>query len=450
MSLASLLTDTNDTNDSLKAGIAPASTTFFDDAAPRLPVSESSTSASSSRGDDKPDNERASGKVPERKARAPHLDLVNPGDRLHRWANMDTREAIASEAAGYSLETWPLTPYDIPPSHALPDSEVLERLLEAYWAFVHPYHPGVVRSLFDRRLATLRALRDSGDVAAWMRFHQSEDNISFLLMLYAMLAVSAVYLPSISHDVLPDTKGESRRRKHRLFSDDLFEQAMRLLAIDPFSRACGTRAKLWRCQALVLLGYREFGLGLLHSAYVLSGAAVRLAQDASFFVEASPSSWGSSADMGGGTTHEYVQTQKRIWHSCLKADNFMSLLRGRSATVRSSDFDCSLPAADGPEAPDEPRLWRPPREISIPHGDFHTELSITDRALATFNASASLSALTALVQTQMYPLPCTRLSTEASQLPHDELERMLGEWFDNLPRSLMPDLSDKSATLPHM
>ena len=68
--------------------------------------------------------------------------------------------------------------------------------------------------------------------------------------------------------------------------------------------------------------------------------------------------------------------------------------------------------------------------------------------MSTFNASASLSALTSSIQVELYPL--TSAPQELDDARHQHFVRELNAWFDRLPPELIPDVGEHSQTLPHM
>ena len=249
--------------------------------------------------------------TPEASASVAHLDLIAPHSRLRSWETFDERESLAPTNVRFTLASWPLTPYDIPPSTALPPDEELHLHLETYWAHVAPYYPGLLRSLFEKRLRDLMVARASGMPATWTAFHQSDERHAFLSLLFAMLSIAAVYLAEAVERAPQLTMrlshGADKPRKYLHESDQYLEEAMRLLGQDPFGRACARKAQLWRCHSFILLSLREAGVGLIHHPYScvcsflfpvdciltlscrLAGAAFRLAQDGAYFMDQSES-----------------------------------------------------------------------------------------------------------------------------------------------------------------
>jgi hypothetical protein len=79
-------------------------------------------------------------------------------------------------------------------------------------------------------------------------------------------------------------------------------------------------------QALLLLGYREIGIGAMAQAWVYIGMAVRMAQDLG--MHRSADGW-ARVGLGGRLFGEWeLQERKRIWFSCIIMDKYVSTYIG--------------------------------------------------------------------------------------------------------------------------
>jgi len=79
-------------------------------------------------------------------------------------------------------------------------------------------------------------------------------------------------------------------------------------------------------QALLLLGYREVGIGAMAQAWVYIGMAVRMAQDLG--MHRSADGW-ARVGLGGRLFNEWeLQERKRIWFSCIIMDKYVSTYIG--------------------------------------------------------------------------------------------------------------------------
>lgn len=80
------------------------------------------------------------------------------------------------------------------------------------------------------------------------------------------------------------------------------------------------------CQALLLMGYREVGIGAMAQAWLYVGMAVRMAQDLG--LHKSAEKWSS---IGKNLfTHVELQERRRIWYGCIIMDKYLSTYIGGS------------------------------------------------------------------------------------------------------------------------
>jgi len=96
------------------------------------------------------------------------------------------------------------------------------------------------------------------------------------------------------------------------------------------------------CQALLLMGYREIGIGAMAQAWLYIGMAIRMAQDLG--LHKSADQW-----MQGGTslfTPLELQERRRIWYACVIMDKYVSTYMGRPISIFEQDFDTELPSID--------------------------------------------------------------------------------------------------------
>jgi hypothetical protein len=117
------------------------------------------------------------------------------------------------------------------------------------------------------------------------------------------------------------------------------------------------------CQALLLMGYREIGIGAMAQAWTYVGMAIRMAQDLG--MHRSADGW-ARVELGGRLFGEWeLQERKRVWFACVIMDKYVStyigefgccwflffcvgevLMRcfiGRPLMILERDFDTPLP-----------------------------------------------------------------------------------------------------------
>lgn len=80
------------------------------------------------------------------------------------------------------------------------------------------------------------------------------------------------------------------------------------------------------CQALLLMGYREVGIGAMAQAWTYIGMAIRMAQDLG--MHRSADGW-ARVVLGGRLFNEWeLQERKRIWYGCVIMDKYISTYIG--------------------------------------------------------------------------------------------------------------------------
>ena len=94
------------------------------------------------------------------------------------------------------------------------------------------------------------------------------------------------------------------------------------------------------CQALLLMAYREIGIGAMAQSWLYTGMAVRMAQDLG--MHRSSESW--TSDDSPLFTPVQQQIRKRIWYSCVIMDKYVSTYIGRPLSIFEADYDTRLPS----------------------------------------------------------------------------------------------------------
>lgn len=126
------------------------------------------------------------------------------------------------------------------------------------------------------------------------------------------------------------------------------------------------------CQALLLMGYREIGIGSMASSWLYIGMAVRMVSFTPSSFDFSPSGVGLSFEWNR-LTYAFLQAQdlgmhrnsdhwtygdgplftpverevrKRIWYACVIMDKYVSTYIGRPLSIFEGDYDTPLPSID--------------------------------------------------------------------------------------------------------
>lgn len=335
-------------------------------------------------------------------------------------------------------------------SSVMPDLAVQQHLLEIYFTYVHSAFPVLHKEAFWDGYKALQnpSAVDSPSPASDGQgskspspFHRARRNISPLLLL-SMFSIAERYSPSSSLPLSSPTlsSASSPREPTPMWTagDQYFNVAKTLLDNTYASSLPST------VQALLLLGYREIGIGAMAQAWVYTGMAVRMAQDLGMHRAAD--GW-ARADVGRLFGPRELQERRRIWWGCVVLDGYVSTYIGRPLAIFERDYDTLLPGEDEAE---EMELWTPHESLppdSRGHGyppSAEVRCSMTGRVLSSFDASATLSTILSKLVQSMYAVhPVTSRHAEAVQL-----EELLNKWYLDLPEHLQ--LKQGATVPPHI
>ncbi|EKM56762.1 uncharacterized protein PHACADRAFT_254069 [Phanerochaete carnosa HHB-10118-sp] len=308
----------------------------------------------------------------------------------------------------------------------LPPQEVQEHLLELYFSYVHAQLPIIHKQTF---MEMFRA-RNIGSASSPMSDASSPppsqssaggrpQRIPTLLLL-AMFSIAARY---------SGTGGPAPAPGEMWNAGDSYMEDAKVLLHNIYAQSRPTT-----CQALLLLGYREVGIGAMAQAWVYIGMAVRMAQDLGLHKNADK--WSNVGKVL--FTDTQLQERRRIWYGCVVLDKYISAYIGRPVAIFENDFDTELPS-DG--EPDEMEGWLPhPSPVFV--GDVlenHPPRTtpVTGHVISCFNESAKLSIILSMIMQAVYPIrPHTFRQPEFARI-----EQLLDKWYIDLPEHLRFDPS---------
>lgn len=348
------------------------------------------------------------------------------------------------------------------PEINLPESSVQQHLLELYFTYVHASFPILHKDAFwDSHKSMQKKDNSSAEADGCEQdsrtsrspFNRLRDHASPLLLL-SMFAIAARY--SALSSPLPATRSSSpstpRPEPPEMWvaGDEYFSQAKALLDRTYASSRPST------VQALLLLGYRELGIGAMAQAWMYTGMAVRMAQDLG--MHRSADGW-ARADFGKLFSDCELRERRRIWWGCVVLDAYISTYIGRPLAIVGKDCNTHLPSTDESE---EMEPWA--THASVPpdingHG-YRSEVEVPIPArghiISCFIASATLTTILSNILRSIY----SNGSASYRQAELIRLESELGKWYHNLPEHLRFELrhgssgnwhvSDgKSLPLPH-
>ncbi|KIJ59890.1 hypothetical protein HYDPIDRAFT_99795, partial [Hydnomerulius pinastri MD-312] len=326
----------------------------------------------------------------------------------------------------------------------LPDQAMQEHLLELYFTYVHTAFPVVHKDAFWEGFRSMQnpptdspsPASDPGQqVQTGTRpspspFLGKRRHISPLLLL-SMFAIAARYSPSVSpppspHPSSPSSPHPPEPTPMWTAGDNFLSLAKTLLDSTYASSLPST------VQALLLLGYRELGIGAMAQAWVYTGMAVRMAQDLGMHRAADGWARVGVGRLFGGRE---LQERRRIWWGCVILDGYVSTYIGRPLAIFERDYDTQLP---GVEEADEMDLWAP--HPSLPpdirgHGyrpGAEPTPPVPGRVLSCFAASATLSTILSKIVQSIYAI--RSVSSRHAESIH--LEGLLNKWYLDLPEHL--------------
>ncbi|RXW19674.1 hypothetical protein EST38_g6187 [Candolleomyces aberdarensis] len=302
----------------------------------------------------------------------------------------------------------------------LPEQAVQNRLLDLYFRHVHSSFPVIHKQSF---LGVYRKTSQTSEPDNSSGINRRPRRIPALLLL-TMFSIAARYDKTAS--VPPPTDPSVMWSA----GDEYLDLAKVILDQSYSSSRSST------CQALLLMGYREVGIGAMAQAWTYIGMAIRMAQDLG--MHRSADGW-ARVGLGGRLFSEgELQERKRIWYGCVIMDKYISTYIGRPLMIFERDFDTPLPNEDDPEELED---WPGRNAAEQPN----TMLSYR---ISCFNASSSLSGILSTIVQAIYAVrPVSSRHAESTVL-----EGLLDKWYLELPEHLRydPNGVNKVPPLPHI
>ncbi|KAF8452405.1 fungal-specific transcription factor domain-containing protein [Boletus edulis BED1] len=361
-----------------------------------------------------------------------------------------------------NASTSPSTPVGPFSGNNVPTNPAMqEHLLEIYFTYVHAAFPVIHKDAFWEGYRSMQnpstdtpspsSDRAQGGAGSSPVPIQSKRRHVSPLLLLSMFAIAARYSPSSSppHSPRCSTPTSPYPLKSTPMwtaGDDFLLLAKNLLDNTYASSMPST------VQSLLLLAYREIGIGAMAQAWVYTGMAVRMAQDLGMHRAAD--GW-ARVGMGQLFGPRELQERRRIWWGCIVLDSYVSTYIGRPLAIFEWDYDTLLPSV---EESDEQEPWTP--HPSLPpdtrrHGyrpGTEVMQPVPGRILSCFNASATLSAILSKIVQSIYSIRTTT-SRHADSI---HIEGLLDKWYFNLPEPLrfemrydsMGNLSTGSGRMP--
>ncbi|KAG0205440.1 hypothetical protein BGX28_002970 [Mortierella sp. GBA30] len=273
----------------------------------------------------------------------------------------------------------------------LPSPEVMTRLLNLHFTYVHPFAPVFVWSKFLKRL-------------------QGRDYTpSFLFLLNSIFALASRFSDDISFradPAKPETVGVRFADKAREILDTLYDS--------PDLHCVG---------ALVLLAFQQMGTGSGYRSWMYVGISIRMAQHLGLNR--------SCVKLNPKMPVLDREERNRIWWTCFMADRIISTSFGRPQGINEHDVDATYPEGIDDESIQlEYKLEGANSMLTGPSP--HSEKN--------FVYMASLMRILGRVMLSLYsPLSkASSLSTSSmtNPAPLEQLDKELTDWLLTLPPHL--------------
>ncbi|PBK76122.1 hypothetical protein ARMSODRAFT_950512 [Armillaria solidipes] len=330
---------------------------------------------------------------------------------------------------------WPALPTNVPVqenlSTDLPSPALHDHLLNLYFTYVHPSFPVIHKRSFQE---AYKAGPDTPPSESGARspsgspFNRRSRHVPNLLLL-VMFSLASRYADDPSNPMPSPDSGVMWP------AGDLYLDRAKVLLDGSYSSSRPTT-----CQALLLMGYREIGIGAMAQAWTYIGMAIRMAQDLG--MHRSADGW-ARRELGGKLfTDAELQTRRRIWYSCVVMDKYVSSYIGRPLAIFERDFDTQLPSESDAEELED---WKP--HTPLMH-DTREKSGRSGHIISCFNASVTLSSIISMIVQTIYAVrPVSSRHVESVYL-----ETMLDKWYLELSVHLQHDpVSLKHpAPLPHV
>ncbi|KAE9408528.1 hypothetical protein BT96DRAFT_970469 [Gymnopus androsaceus JB14] len=294
----------------------------------------------------------------------------------------------------------------------LPSAEMQEHFLKVYFEHVHSFLPILHKRAFYQAFHAETTTKDSPgsapdiDLASITSSYKHRTRRVPALLLFAMFAIAARYSDDPSNVPRPSSSNITWT------AGDVYLERAQALLERSYSRSRPTT-----CQALLLMGYREMGVGAMASAWTYIGMAIRMAQDLG--MHRSADGW-SREGLGGRIFEtDELQERKRIWYACVIMDKYISAYIGRPLMIFERDFDTALP-----DEQDEPDVRVTQIGTLIP-----------GTTISCFNAAAVLSGIFSMIIQAIYAI--RPVSSRHGQAVF--LEGVLDKWYYRLPEELQHD-----------
>lgn len=266
-----------------------------------------------------------------------------------------------------------------------PHDETSQACMAAYFKYQYQFHMLVYREYF---------LRDY-DVGSGRYYSDA--------LLFSICALGAMQLDDC-----------------RSVSDIFATQAQQLIYASLDS------PELTVLQALVLLGYREIGVGHTSKGWLFAGMACRLAHEMGLHLD--PNNWDPSAE---GTSNRDTEILRRVYWAIFTADKQLSLYFGRPPALHPSESDVrnTIRLQYPPD-------WQGLLDTYISKGASATEFEDGVALVGSFIYQAELCKIAHVMITDLFENRRGNVDATVAAARSRQIHVSLTKWLSSLPGTL--------------
>ncbi|KAJ3895160.1 fungal-specific transcription factor domain-containing protein [Lentinula edodes] len=299
----------------------------------------------------------------------------------------------------------------------LPPIHIQDHLIDLYFTYIHPVFPVIHKNRFLSEYKARygpRRTRENSPSSVSSPKPETAQKVTNLLLLSIF---------SIAARFCDDEAPKSPTGQMWEAGCDYLERARTILT------KIFDRSRPSTVQSLLLLGYREFGIGGMEQGWIYIGMAIRMAVDLG--LHRNSDSWKHHGHNLFSVDER--QSRKLIWWACCLADRYGSVYMGRPIIIRDEDFDVPLPEIEE----DDQELWQPlasdTMEIPFSPTPCHT--------IACQRVTGDLITILGRIIQKLYPI--TVIDTIPRRTLLQTFESELDQWYLALPDYLRYDVASK-------
>ncbi|TFK46073.1 hypothetical protein OE88DRAFT_1668214 [Heliocybe sulcata] len=283
----------------------------------------------------------------------------------------------------------------------LPPIEQRDRLVNLYFIYFHPSFPVINKKRFLEAYEASKQDPSTSTLRGSQRLSK--------LLLCSMFSISERYC-------IDETT--------RVKKGEMYEHGCEYL---DYARVVLNRvyhhSRLSTCQALLLLGIREFGIGSVEHGWLYIGMASHMAQDLGLHRQLDR--WQHQGKEL--FTEEDTKIRRQVWWCCNIADKYVSVYMGRPVCVKEADFDTALPDVRQ-EDEEEFGQWLPyPHPSGPTPSDPKSYVPVASHVQSCFRAMSSLAIIIGHIVDQVYPIRGKH--NQARIAESQRLEQALQRWY---------------------